>query len=878
MALKFSTLSNGNLSLNLLLWLGIFCYYNSYDLVLAQVIEDETLSTEVNTKNDRDFTVDAGEQRGKNLFHSFSEFSIPKNGSVLFNNSLSTENIITRVTGSSISHINGLIQSNGTANLFLINPNGIVFGENARLNIGGSFMGTTAESLVFKDGTEFSSKPNNSEPLLSVNVPLGLQFGSNPGEIANQANFSIPNSQDSTGQDRVKLGLTTAPNKTLAVLGGDITFDGGAVSASGGNIELGSVAGDSFIKLESATEGWKAGYDDVIKFKDVELNNLASVDASGEGGGSVNIQGQRVRVLNGSIVTSNTLGAANGKDLTIKGIEAIEVDGSDPTNLNLDPSFVVFEIFLPIPSRIMTTTFASGNGGDIQLATQRLFVRDGAKIQARTIAIPGNSSQQLGNGGDILIGANTSVEIDGTRSLLGIGENAPELLRNLFPISSTTGEFIDLNRAIILGQGSSIDSISSGNGHSGNIDITSDRVKIEDASSISNSPAPFSSGGGGDISITSTSLIEIAGSSEFNSPFVSIVTTNTFGEGKAGNVYLATDKLSLLNGGGVSAGTISFGDGGEIQINSRSIEIIGTSGDGMQRSELGSEAFSTGDAGDVIVKTENLTIAKQGRITVRGLNSGTPGNLTIDANLVELSDRAQITAENVAAFEGGNIRLDIEGSLTLEDGSTISAQAFNNANGGNLDLEVGFLIANPNQNNDILATAVGGDGGNINIEGNGIFGIQERKSRPPNFSNDIDASSKFGMDGIVALDIPSFQEFQSLLTRSPGFIDVNYLLKNNFCNLSRDSEYRVVGKNGIAFTIDDDLPVADSWSDWRFLDREQPDATAQVPVTEAKPRKLEMIQGWTSDRDGRIVLTADASVVTPQRSTSPHYDCSAINN
>ena len=246
--------------------------------VQAQVVEDGTLSTEVNTENSRDFTINAGEQRGNNLFHSFQEFSVPNSGSVFFDNAVTIQNIITRVTGSSISEINGLIKSNGTANLFLLNPNGIIFGENASLDIGGSFIGTTAESLVFEDGTEFPSNPDNSEPLLTVNVPLGLQFGSNPGKIINRANLKASNPLDPTGQDQIKLGLTTDPGQTLALIGNGITFDGGAASAPMGNIELGSVAENSFVTLEPIAKGWQANYVDVSQFRDIQLDNLASVD------------------------------------------------------------------------------------------------------------------------------------------------------------------------------------------------------------------------------------------------------------------------------------------------------------------------------------------------------------------------------------------------------------------------------------------------------------------------------------------------------------------------------------------------------------------------------------------------------------------------
>ena len=148
----------------------------------AQITSDGTTNTTVNLNNNN-FNIINGIQKGNNLFHSFKEFSIPKGSSATFNNSTDVVNIINRVTGGNISNIDGLIKSQGSANLFLINPAGIVFGENASLDIGGSFLGTTAESILFEDGFEFSAVNAESEPLLTVSIPLGLQMGSNPGNI-----------------------------------------------------------------------------------------------------------------------------------------------------------------------------------------------------------------------------------------------------------------------------------------------------------------------------------------------------------------------------------------------------------------------------------------------------------------------------------------------------------------------------------------------------------------------------------------------------------------------------------------------------------------------------------------------------------------------
>lgn len=805
----------------------------------AQVVEDNTLSTKVKTQNSRDFTVNGGEERGSNLFHSFQEFSIPSNGSVLFDNAVTIQNIISRVTGSSISDINGAIKSNGNTNLFLINPNGIIFGENASLNIGGSFVGTTAESLVFEDGTEFSTNLDNSEPLLTVNMPFGLQFGSDPGEIINQANLQTLNPLD-----------PTTPGKTLALLGSGISFDGGGADSTG-NIELGSVGENSLVTLEPITTGWRANYDNVSQFQDVVLDNLALIDASGEGAGDINVWGRNIHLLNGSAIISDT-GDLNGGTIQIQASDLVEIKGSDSSGTKLDSPLARIELFFPFASQISSDTLGAGKGGDIKIVAENLQLIDGGQIELQTFI------EATGSAGNLNILVEDSISLNGNRPLLRKGENADNIIDSS----------LNLDTAIEVNQASGIYNISIGSGHGGDINITTKSLNLEDGSAIA--VTPFATGDAGDIKIEASESIKILGTSSKSGSASSLIAANTFNKGDSGDINIKTNSLSLEMGGQITSATNSnVSNAGNINIDSSKVKIAGIDPTSKIDSLISTESNNGGDGGNIFLHADDLIISDRARLSVQGTGSSIPGNLVVYAKSVELDSFSRITAATESE-SGGNVKLNIEDNLTLREGSLISAKAVNAANGGNVNINANFIIAFPQQNNDILASAVSGDGGNININAQGVFGIEDRSSKPENLTNDIDASSEFGSAGKVELAFPLFTIIDRLFNLPSDFINVNYLFNNSFCKISGNSKFIATGRGGIPLAPDQDLLAEQTWSDWRIVDQvdplEQGEEVENVKkIEEVKNKNLVMIQGWVTDAQGNVVLTDQPLAVAPRK-------------
>ena len=433
-----------------------------------------------------------GAIRGNNLFHSFLELNVKEGRSAYFLSPNSNiHNIVVRVTGNNVSKILGTLgifqMSDGkstisNANLFLINPNGIIFGPNAAVSLdGGSFVASTASSIKFTDGTLFSASAPKTTPLLTVSVPLGLQFGRTPGDIIVQG------------------GLAVQPGKTLALVGGNVTLNGGIIRGDldpqdnqiglGGQIALGGILGAGTIGLNLDSNSQPLSFSNEVQPADVSFSNGSKVFVSREGGGSIQVQGRRVTltdgsqlvaqtlgnlngrgisiqaeqltIKDGSIVSASTSGAGFGGNLTVTASDSVQVSGTDASGNN--------------PSGLFARTFGKGMAGNLTINTGKLIVQDGANISA---------SAQMGSqgqGGTLNVTASDFVKVSGTSAISG----KPTSLSTRTRGSGDAGSLAINTGQLTVRDGAQVSVESLGTGTAGNLAVNARSIRLDNDAKLS---------------------------------------------------------------------------------------------------------------------------------------------------------------------------------------------------------------------------------------------------------------------------------------------------------------------------------------------------------------------------------------------------------
>ena len=610
----------------------------------AQVTADGTTSTAVNRNGDN-FTIEKGDRVGDNLFHSFDEFSVPTLGSALFNNASDIANIFSRVTGSNISNIDGLIRANGAANLFLINPNGIIFGENARLNLGGSFFASTADSLLFEGNIEFSASNPTAPPLLEVNIPIGLNFRDNPGDISNKGNLTVE-------QD---------------------------VTLSGGNLDLqGQLKAGENLTLQAT---------DKVKVRDRTLAPFIAF-----AGDTLLIQGsQNIDI---SALNHSDSGLFAGGNMILRSTNPVGGDahywsGGNFRIEQLDGS--LGDLFSPFDPII----FANGNINFANATTASLHILAGGSVNVSgTITITGTAPQktiinptarpELAN---ITLSDNTSLVINGKArptldiragidwsqlgGLLGNSDIGLNVSSEVFEVSATSSDLKIGSITVATPDGV----VFLTNKFKPNTSLPEGVIEVG-AINTNDSYSGFS-GDSGSVTIDSSSDIDI---NPINSSSAS---------GNAGDITVQADGSVTFVDSSFDAYVLAAGKkGGDIKIISKSLSL-----NNSELSSFGS-IYSGGSSGNVTIKTQDF---------VNFDNDSSISTFTAERGSNILIETAKLTVKNSKIFApingdeaGGNLTINASDFVKLEGNQFIRhglvVDKLGDGNAGDINVNTNRLI------------------------------------------------------------------------------------------------------------------------------------------------------------------------------------------
>jgi filamentous hemagglutinin family protein len=850
--------------------------------------------------------ITGGTQSGANLFHSFDIFSVPALQVVKFQPDSGIQNIITRVTGGSRSVIDGEIQAPG--NFFLINPNGITFGAQSSLNIGGSFFATTAPSLRFSDGRVFGSD-RTVPPVLSVNVPIGVQWGSQrSGDIQNFGNLRVPEALTLIAPE-IAFNQASATGKTLDIQASyqlslnrsDLT------TSSGGNLSLqvGDLIADAsritashFITSESNQPEKLT----IQATNNVILNNLSSVETKtfpgvANAGNDIQISGKSIVLRNGSNVTTQSLGEGNAGNITLNATDRIALL-DDRSGL------------LPNNTTISSATFLGDNtrSGNISLNAREVSVINQALIQSTAI----QSNQQTG---DIWIQASNSINVDNSiiSNLDFSDQRSGSLTLQAQTVKIVNGSWIEskivnnvqgssisllaTDRLLISDPGTAVRTETSGSGRGGDVALRGNYIKISDGAIVSTASQGSGSGGnlsalGQDVSIMDGGQLRSAASGNGDSGMIQVNASNRIlvkGEDNYDPI-----SASLISSITSSTATVRYIPASQLPPDSDPngifvirnplyytdpliIPVSLNIALNEKYTGIKASSYGNGKAGDINLQAPLIDVRFFSLISNSSIGLGNSAKVAIQAKTLNLdystilssSIRSksggvvQITADNLfnrsgqilastIEGDGGIITLDIRDRLTLSQNSNITARSVSIGKGGIITINNnnGFVIVEPNGNNDILATASVGQGGIVSIRSAGVFNIVPRQVQT--LGNDLLASSNAGIQGTITLNLTQ-QEIQPITPKlSETILDRSHYIMPSCPNIVRNNRLIITGQGGRTPTASEML---------NLLSLETTSNQERVPSSE---KVLTEATHWERQADGSIALLPSTIANVPK--------------
>jgi filamentous hemagglutinin family protein len=652
-------------------------------------------------------SADFGKQIGGNLFHSFRDFNLDQNESATFSGPNTVNNVISRVTGGKPSQINGLLRSTiPNADVYLLNPAGIMFGAGAKLDVQGGFHASTADTLRLGSDGEFNAS-DIEQSVLTVATPRAFGF-----LAAKPAAITLQDSK-----------LSVPIGKTLSLIGGEINisakpldinnledFFSPTISAKSGRFNLASIASPGEITVtESSLNLSEQSQRGAITV------NQSIIDLSGEGGGSVFIRGGHLKLIK-SDINSETLGSEDGKAINIQ-VEQLELQGfslapdkpgifglstqSSGTGKAGNVEIKAHQIKLTGNAIIYAGTYEMGDAGNVEIEARQIELTDKAKIYTGTDGI--------GDGGDITIKADEGLILAGHSGIsasplneeISNSGDAGKIMIAAQQITLTDDSFITngtlgtgnggpitlLVRDALTVQSGNIHAHSVGVGDAGKIDITARQLILTEGGQVGS--APFNRGKSGSVSIKANTLM--ASGYEVNEESdtgysSSGISTASFNSSNAGNIDVQVHQLELTDGAQISSSTHGSGNGGIINIKADELIVSGKISNTNTKFS-GIFAKSKGDVGDA-------------------------GDITVQANNINLTEGGVITTQADNA-SGGNINIIVPNSLYLQAGAITTDVKNGQGDGGKINIAKPDLVVL--NNSEIITKADQGRGGRIHI-------------------------------------------------------------------------------------------------------------------------------------------------------------------
>lgn len=687
-----------------------------------------------------------GQRTGKNLFHSFDRFSIGKNESASFVGPDSIDRVISRVTGGTLSKIDGRVASSiQGADFYFVNPAGIVFGPNATVDVSGASYFSTASRIVLEDGGVFDAE-STANSVLTAEAPVAFGF-----------------LRPSVASISAKGIRVTQESGNLTLVGGDIDIDHAATATGivnrGDDVYLISVASDGYVPL-GLEEKTDAALERFEKLGTITLHRRHTVV-----GGDLGIPRPTIDTSSGRSFPGESGNAPIAGSVYMRAgnilVDSAEIRAANAAGMPQDA------LAIDIAARDSIAITAGNLPAQVSAVTEGDGATGGIRIAAREVSVIGNA------------------------------DNTARISSDSTEMASDKSGGITINaRSVVVANGALVSSDSRGSGDGGAITITSDSLSVlgRDKHAAVSTNA-FGSGNGGSITIDTKSLTLIGGAvqpvpdqpaprnrapkltglvaestqsaiEDANSGAIEInagkiliaggavISTHVFsGQGDAGEISITASELALTGdaaaqsrisasiGADPLSASLPTGAGGNVSVVAGFVDMVGPT-------LISAQTAAPGSGGDVSIQGEKIALRLGAIVSAESTGTGDAGNVSISLS-DELLGRGGGILSNSEKADGGNIDIQVRRQIDLQNSEITTTVRGGQGNGGNIFIDPDFIVL---ESSNITANAFGGAGGNIDIKVGTLI-------QSPDSS--ISASSAKGIDGTVRIDVSNDQAVNS---------------------------------------------------------------------------------------------------------------------